>query len=164
MPWIKVGQKVEMNLSYFPGKKFTGKVTFVDPFLHPTTRTLKVRMEFPNPRWELKPDMYANVTIQSTIAKRGLTVPEEAVIHSGEKTLVVVARDSGQYESREVTLGVLAQGYYRVIKGLRNGEKVVASSNFLIDSESKLQEAIGKLQSSKPDRPVNQKTMKKMKP
>jgi membrane fusion protein, copper/silver efflux system len=160
VPWIKVGQRVEMNLSYFPGKKFAGKVTFIDPFLNPTTRTLKVRMEFPNPKWKLKPDMYANVTIQSTIAKRGLTVPEEAVIHSGEKTLVVVARDSGQYESREVTLGVLAQGYYRVIKGLRKGEKVVASSNFLIDSESKLQEAIGKIQNSRPNQPMNRKTMK----
>jgi RND family efflux transporter MFP subunit len=164
VPWIKVGQKVEMNLSYFPGKKFSGKVTFVDPFLNPATRTLKVRMEFSNPKWELKPDMYANVSIQSTVAKHGLTVPEEAVIHSGEKTLVVVAKDSGQYESREVTLGVLAQGYYRVIKGLRKEEKVVASSNFLIDSESKLQEAIGKLQDSKPERPMNQKTMKKMNP
>jgi RND family efflux transporter MFP subunit len=157
IPWIKVGQYAEMNLSYFPGKKFVGKVTFVDPFLNPATRTLKVRMEFPNPKWKLKPDMYANVTIKSTIAKRGLTVPEEAVIHSGEKTLVVVARDSGQYESREVTLGVLAQGYYRVIKGLRNGEKVVASSNFLIDSESKLREAIGKIQSSKPKQTMNRK-------
>jgi RND family efflux transporter MFP subunit len=157
VPWIKVGQYAEMNLSYFPGKKFVGKVTFIDPFLNPATRTLKVRMEFPNPKWKLKPDMYANVTIKSTIVKRGLTVPEEAVIHSGEKTLVVVARDSGQYESREVTLGVLAQGYYRVIKGLRNGEKVVASSNFLIDSESKLREAIGKIQSSKPKQTMNRK-------
>ncbi len=157
VPWIKVGQYAEMNLSYFPGKKFVGKVTFVDPFLNPATRTLKVRMEFPNPKWKLKPDMYANVTIKSTVVKRGLTVPEEAVIHSGEKTLVVVARDSGQYESREVTLGVLAQGYYRVIKGLRNGEKVVASSNFLIDSESKLRAAIGKIQSSKPKQPMNRK-------
>ena len=164
VPWIKVGQNVEMNLSYFPGKKFVGKVTFIDPFMNPATRTLKVRMEFPNPKWELKPDMYANVTIQSTIAKRGLTVPEEAVIHSGEKTLVVIAKDSGQYESREVTLGVLAQGYYRVIKGLRKGEEVVSSSNFLIDSESKLQEAIAKIQSFKPKQPMNQKPMKKMNP
>ena len=164
VPWIKVGQYAEMNLSYFPGKKFVGKVTFIDPFMNPATRTLKVRMEFPNPKWKLKPDMYANVTIKSTIAKRGLTVPEEAVIHSGEKTLVVVAKDSGQYESRDVTLGVLAQGYYRVIKGLRKGEKVVASSNFLIDSESKLQEAIGKIQNFKSKQPLNQKPMKKMNP
>ena len=160
VPWIKVGQDAEMNLSYFPGKKFAGKVTFIDPFFNPATRTLKVRMEFPNPKWELKPDMYANVTIKSTIAKRGLTVPEEAVIHSGEKTLVVIAKDSGEYESRQVTLGVLAQGYYLVIKGLRNGERVVASSNFLIDSESKLKEAIGKLQRSTPTQPMNSGTMK----
>lgn len=85
VPWIKVGQFAEMNLSYFPGKKFKGKVTFIDPFLDPTTRTLKVRMEFPNTNWKLKPDMYANVTIHSTVVKRGLTVPEEAVLHSGEK-------------------------------------------------------------------------------
>ncbi|MDH5761558.1 MAG: efflux RND transporter periplasmic adaptor subunit [Nitrospinota bacterium] len=160
VPWIKVGQNVEMNLSYFPGKKFSGKVTFIDPFLNPATRTLKVRMEFPNPNWELKPDMYANVTIESTVVKRGLTVPEQSVIHSGEKTMVIVAKDSGQYESREVTLGVLAQGYYRVIKGLRKGEQVVVSSGFLIDSESKLQEAIGKLQNFAPKPPIEHNLMK----
>ncbi len=150
VPWIKVGQFVEMNLSYFPGKKFKGKVTFIDPFLDPTTRTLKVRMEFSNPKWQLKPDMYANVTIQSTVAKRGLTVSEEAVLHSGEKNLVIVATDSGQFESREITLGVQAGGYYQVLKGLRNGEKVVTSSHFLIDSESKLREAIEKFQKVAP--------------
>lgn len=160
MPWIKIGQKAEMNLSYFPGKKFAGKVTFIDPYLNPATRTLKVRMEFPNPKWELKPDMYANVTIKSTIAKRGLTVPEAAVIHSGEKTLVVLDNGSGQFESREVTLGVLAEGYYRVIKGLRNGDKIVITSNFLIDSESRLQEAIGKLQNSSVDPAKDQPSMK----
>lgn len=150
IPWVKVGQYAEMNLSYFPGKKFKGKVTFIDPFLDPNTRTLKVRMEFPNPKWQLKPDMYANVTIQSTVAKRGLTVPEEAVLHSGEKNIVIVATGSGQFESREVTLGVQSGGYYLVLKGLRNGEKVVTSSNFLIDSESKLREAIGNFQKPAP--------------
>jgi RND family efflux transporter MFP subunit len=147
IPWIKVGQKVKMNLSYFPGKKFAGKVTFIDPFLDPKTRTNKVRMEFANPKWNLKPDMYANVTIKSTVTKRGVAVPEEAVIHSGEKEIVIVQSSSGTFESRELTLGPQADGYYQVLKGLRSGETVVTSSNFLIDSESKLQEAIGKLQS-----------------
>jgi RND family efflux transporter MFP subunit len=160
LPWIKVGQKVEMNLSYFPGKKFVGKVTFIDPFLNPTTRTLKVRMEFANPKWNLKPDMYANVTIKSTIAKRGVAVPEEAVIHSGEREIVIVQGPNGAFESREVTLGPQADGYYQVLKGLRSGETVVTSSGFLIDSESNLQEAIGKLQSPKPVPPMNRKTMK----
>jgi len=150
LPWVKVGQYAEMNLSYFPGKKFKGKVTFIDPFLDPTTRTLKVRMEFANPKWNLKPDMYANVTIKSTIAKRGVAVPEEAVIHSGERDIVIVKGPSGTFESRKLTLGPQADGYYQVLKGLRAGEIVVTSSNFLIDSESKLREAIGKLQKPPP--------------
>ena len=117
-------------------------------------------MEFPNPKWELKPDMYANVTIQSTVAKRGLTIPEEAVMHSGEKNMVVVMMESGQFESREVTLGVKSGRYYRVLKGLRNKEKVVISSNFMIDSESKLREAFGNLQSSAPASPKMQRHKK----
>jgi RND family efflux transporter MFP subunit len=160
LPWVKVGQKVEMNLSYFPGKKFSGKVTFIDPFLDPKTRTNKVRMEFANPKWELKPDMYANVIIKSLIAKRGVAVPEEAVIHSGEREIVIVQGPSGTFESRELTLGSQADGYYQVLKGLRAGEIVVTSSNFLIDSESNLKEAIGKLQKSKPAQPMNHETKK----
>lgn len=150
LPWVKVGQYAEMNLSYFPGKKFKGKVTFIDPFLDPTTRTLKVRMEFANPKWKLKPNMYANVTIKSTIAKRGIAVPEEAVIHSGERDIVIVRGPSGTFESRELILGPQADGYYQVLKGLRSGEIVVTSSNFLIDSESKLREAIRKFQKPPP--------------
>jgi len=160
LPWIKVGQYAEMNLSYFPGKKFVGRVTYIDPFLDAKTRTNKVRMEFANPNWKLKPDMYANVTIQSTIAKRGVAVPEEAVIHSGERNIVIVQGPDGTFESRELTLGPQADGYYQVLKGLRPGEIVVTSSNFLIDSESKLQEAIGKLQKSTPAKPMNRGTMK----
>lgn len=160
VPWVKVGQKVEMNLSYFPGKKFAGKVTFIDPFLDPKTRTNKVRMEFANPQWKLKPDMYANVTIKSTVTKRGVAVPEEAIIHSGERDIVVVQLPSGTFESRELTLGPQADGYYQVLKGLRAGETVVTSSGFLIDSESNLQEAIRKLQNSKSQQSMSRGTMK----
>ncbi len=149
MPWVKLGQYAEMSLSYFPGKKFVGRVTYVDPFLDPKTRTLKVRMEFANPDWKLKPDMYANVIIKSTITKKGVAVPEEAVIHSGEREIVIVQNPSGTFESRELILGVKANGYYRVLKGLRAGETVVTSSTFLIDSESNLQEALNKLQTEK---------------
>lgn len=152
LPWVKLGQKVEMNLSYFPGKKFVGKVTYIDPFLDAKTRTNKVRMEFANPSWKLKPDMYANVTIKSTIAKRGVAVPEEAVIHSGERDIVIVQNPSGTFESRQLTLGPQAEGYYQVLKGLRAGEIVVTSSNFLIDSESNLEEALSKLQTERKGR------------
>ena len=149
LPWVKLGQEAEMTLSYFPEKKFKGKVTYIDPFLDSKTRTLKVRMEFENPNLELKPGMYANVILKSIITKSGLAVPEMAVIHSGEKELVIVQNKSGSFESYEVVLGVKSGRYYQVLKGLRNGQKVVTSSNFLIDSESKLSEAISKMVSQK---------------
>lgn len=148
LPWIKIGQEVKMNLSYYPGRKFKGKVTFIDPFMDPKTRTLKVRMEFQNPNWDLKPDMYANVTLKSIIAKKAVAVPEEAVIHSGKRNLVIVMTAKGGFDSREVTLGAQANGYYQVLEGLKAGETVVTSSNFLIDSESRLKEAISKFQSA----------------
>jgi RND family efflux transporter MFP subunit len=146
MPWIMVGQQVEMNLTYYPGKKFTGKITYIDPFMDPKTRTLKVRMEFKNPEWKLKPDMYANVTLKSIIAKKSVAVPEGAVIHSGEKQLVIVKTKKGNFKSREITLGAQAEGYYQVLAGLKEGENVVTSSSFLIDSESRIKEALDKLQ------------------
>ncbi|MCH7623194.1 MAG: efflux RND transporter periplasmic adaptor subunit [Nitrospinae bacterium] len=149
LPWIKIGQEAEMNLSYYPGKKFQGKVTYIDPFMDSKTRTLKVRMEFDNPAWKLKPNMYANVTLKSVIAKKSVAVPEEAVIHSGEKEIVIVQDSSGRFDSRVLTLGVQANGYYQVIKGLRVGENVVTSSSFLLDSESRLRDALKKLQSKK---------------
>ncbi|MEC4678672.1 MAG: efflux RND transporter periplasmic adaptor subunit, partial [Nitrospirota bacterium] len=149
LPWIKIGQKVEMNLSYYPGKKFLGKVTYIDPFMDSKTRTLKVRMEFENLNWELKPDMYANVTLKSAIAKRSVAVPEEAVIHSGERQIVIVRDSSGGFDSRSLTLGAQADGYYQVLKGLKAGETVVTSSSFLLDSESRLKDALSKMQTKK---------------
>ena len=122
-------------------------MTHINPFLDSKTRTLKVRMEFDNPQLKLKPGMYANVILKSTITKSGLAVPESAVIHSGEKELVVVQNKSGGFETREVSLGVKAGSYYQVFKGLKNREKVVVSSNFLIDSESKMEEALRKMES-----------------
>ncbi len=148
MPWVKIGQEATMNLPYFPGKQFKGKVTYIDPFLDPKTRTIKVRMEFENPEWALKPDMYANVTLKSPLSRDGVAVPEQAVIRSGNMDLVVVQNKKGQFETRQVALGVEAEGYYQVLKGLKSGETVVTSSAFLIDSESRLKEAMDKLDSS----------------
>lgn len=161
LPWIKIGQKAEMNLSYYPGKKFQGKVTYIDPFMDSKTRTLKVRMEFNNPTWKLKPNMYANVTLKSAIEKKSVAVPEEAVIHSGEKEIVIVQDSSGGFDSRVITLGAQANGYYQVIKGLKAGENVVTSSNFLLDSESRLKDALKNLQSKKQS-PDQKKEMAQM--
>ena len=165
LPWIKIGQKAEMSLSYYPGKKFHGKVTYIDPFMDPKTRTLKVRMEFKNPKWDLKPDMYANVILKSTISKRAVAVPEEAVIHSGENNIVIVRLPDGGFDSRQLTLGPQTEGYYQVLKGLKAGETIVTSSSFLLDSESNLREALNKLQEVKKKTPSGKvMDMSKMKP
>jgi hypothetical protein len=146
VPWVKLGQDAEMNLSYFPGKKFKGKVTFIDPILDSKSRTLKVRIEFPNPGGELKPEMYANVTLKSKVVRKELVIPEEAIIYAGDKTIAIVQNSSGTFASRELNLGVKTQGYVQVLKGLEKGEKVVTSSVFLIDSESRLKEALNKME------------------
>ncbi len=164
VPWIKLGQEAEMTLSYFPGKKFKGKITFIDPVLDPESRTLKVRLEFPNPNWELKPEMYANVILKSEITKKAIAIPEEAVIYSGDKTLAMVQKRSGDFESRELNLGVKTQGYVQVLSGLKAGEKVVTSSTFLIDSESRLKEALEKMGKTKTSSSIKQKRGSPVKP
>ncbi|MCH8208924.1 MAG: efflux RND transporter periplasmic adaptor subunit [Nitrospinae bacterium] len=161
LPWVKIGQPVKMELPYYPGKEFRGKVTYIDPFLEAKTRTIKVRMEFENINWELKPEMYSNVILESVIAKNSVAVPEESVIHSGEKDLVVIVNKSGGFESREVTLGAAADGYYQVLKGLKGGEEVVTSSHFLLDSESSLKEGFLKLEET-PEKPMDDEKMPMM--
>jgi multidrug efflux pump subunit AcrA (membrane-fusion protein) len=145
LPWIRLGQRANMELPYLPGKTFTGKVTYIYPFLEAKTRTVKVRMEFPNPTWELKPDMYADVRIEENLGNDAIAVPEEAVIFSGERPLVIVDKGNGRFEPREIKLGVDTGDYFQVLEGLHEGERVVTSANFLIDSESKLKEALNKM-------------------
>ena len=134
-----------MTLSYYPGKTFTGRITYIYPYLEKNTRTIKVRLEFSNPDWVLKPDMYANVKIESEITKAGIAIPTEAIIRSGERNIVVVDLGEGRFEPRDIELGSEADEYYQVLSGLQAGERVVTSSQFLIDSESKLREAINKM-------------------
>ncbi len=152
IPWIKAGQEAEMTLLSFPGEVFKGKVDFVYPFMEPKTRTVRVRLEVDNPGFRLKPDMYANVTLKPVISKDAVAVPTEAVIRSGERNIVILSRGDGKFSPREITLGAEAEGYYEVIEGLDEGDVVVTSAQFLIDSESKLKEAIGKmLETKKPE-------------
>ena len=151
VPWVKLGQEAEMNLSYFPEKKFKGKLTFIDPILDSKSRTLKVRLEFSNTDGELKPGMFANATLKSEVTREELTIPEEAVIYAGDKTTAIVQTLSGTFESRELNLGVKTQGYVQVLQGLKEGEKLVTSSAFLIDSESRLKEALNKMGDKKMD-------------
>ena len=121
-------------------------MTYVYPFLDPKTRTARVRIELENPDRILKPDMYANVIIETETRPDVLVVPEEAVIRSGKRSLAVVAMGEGRFAPREVTLGVdSGDGWIEIQEGLAEGERVVTSGQFLIDSESKLQEAVQKM-------------------
>ncbi len=150
IPWIKLNMPAKMELSYLPGKTLTGKVTFIYPFLDQKTRNLKVRLEFPNPTLELKPDMYANIFINASIDKEVLVVPTEAVIRTGERNLVFINRGQGKFEPREIKIGREGDnGLIEVVSGLLPGESVVTSGQFLLDSESKAQEAIKKMLEAK---------------
>ena len=145
LPWVSVGQEAEMTLASHPGKVFKGEVSFIFPFMEAKTRTNKVRIVFDNPGGLLKPAMYANVTLKAALKKDAVGVPKEAVLLSGDKPVVIVRRGGGKFSPREVTLGVETDDYYEVLSGVRIGEEVVTSAHFLIDSESRLREAIGKM-------------------
>jgi membrane fusion protein, copper/silver efflux system len=142
LPFIRVGQQASVQLSYIPGEIFTGKAIYIYPSLNPETRTAKVRFEIPNPNGKLKPEMYANVEIKVHLGQK-LTVPEGAIIDTGIRQLAIIDKGNGYFEPRDVKVGSKVEGYYEVIKGLKAGERVVTSANFLIDSESKLKEAVG---------------------
>ena len=141
LPSIRLGQQASVQLSYIPGEIFTGKAIYIYPSLNPETRTAKVRFELPNPHGKLKPEMYANVEIKVHLGQK-LTVPEGAIIDTGLRQLAIIDKGNGYFEPREVKVGSKVDNYYEVIKGLKAGERVVTSANFLIDSESKLKEAM----------------------
>ena len=151
LPWVREGQRAAIDLSYLPGRSFEGTVTYVYPFLDPKTRTARVRIELENPDLTLKPEMFANVTIETETRPDVLAIPEEAVIRSGKRSLAVVALGEGRFEPREVTLGIdSGDGWIEVLEGIAEGDRVVTSGQFLIDSESKLQEAVQKMLAAAP--------------
>jgi len=144
LPWIKVGQPVTMSLDYLPGETFQGKIDYIYPYLKEATRTAKVRLRFPNPGLKLKPEMFAQVKIESPVSHQAVVVPSEAVLDTGLKQHVFIALGQGRFEPREVKLGVHGDGnnVREVLSGLTGGEEVVTSAQFLLDSESRFREAI----------------------
>jgi Cu(I)/Ag(I) efflux system membrane fusion protein/cobalt-zinc-cadmium efflux system membrane fusion protein len=157
LPWVKEGQTAVMTLPYEPGRTYTGKVAYIYPYLQAQTRDVVVRLEFENPHLSLKPDMYADVKIESVASKEGLIVPSEAVIRSGERNVVFVARENNRFTPRDVTLGLaLDNRMTQVLTGLAPGETIVTSGQFMLDSESKLKEAAQKMMEVK--KPVEKKT------
>jgi len=146
LPWVKKGMPAEMKLAYIPGKPFKGKVLFIYPYLETKTRTARLRLQFANPNYELKPGMYADIFLKSTVAKNTLVVPQEAVIFSGIRRVVYVSLGEGKFEPREVKLGLEGNANeYQVLDGLKEGEEIVLSAQFMLDSESRLQETIQKM-------------------
>jgi Cu(I)/Ag(I) efflux system membrane fusion protein/cobalt-zinc-cadmium efflux system membrane fusion protein len=145
-PWVELGQKATMELSFQKGATYEGSVSYIHPTLNPKTRTLTVRLEFDNPGLSLKPGMFATVQIEAQRKDGALVLPTEAIIHSGTRQLVFVAIDLGRYEMREITTGLVGDRHTtEILSGLSEGERVVTSGQFLLDSESQLQEAVQKL-------------------
>jgi Cu(I)/Ag(I) efflux system membrane fusion protein len=137
---IRPGQDVTLTSPSTPGETYHGTVRGIDPILNSDTRTLRVRIMVPRAGRNLRPETYLIATINASLGSR-LSVPENAVMDTGTRQLVYVEKDSGTYEPREVQVGHRSEGYYEISSGLQEGEKVVASANFLIDSESRIQAA-----------------------
>src|SRR3989338_1034486 len=132
LPYVRVGQKAAISLSYFPGHSFAGRVSWISPVLDEKTRTVKVRLEFSNHDYKLKPEMYANVEI-NVDAGKGVAVPDEAVLDSGLRKVVFIDKGQGRFEPREVKLGGKFDSYYEVLSGLSSGERILASASFLLE-------------------------------
>ena len=145
MPWVKLGDEVEMKIRAAPGKIFKGTVSFIYPYLEGKTRTVRVRLVFDNKKKILKPGMYANILLRTDTQSEAIVVPSSAIVRSGSADQVFVVRAPGKFEPRDVLLGLNAGGYTQILSGVTEGEKVVTSSTFLIDSESKLKEATAKM-------------------
>lgn len=141
LPFVKVGQAATMTLGYLPGKAFDGTVSFVYPTVDPQTRTVQVRVEVSNTEFQLKPDMFADVVLHADLGER-LAVPDSAVLDTGTRSIAFVESEEGVFEPRELKIGLRLENEYEVLEGLTEGERVVVSANFLIDSESKLKAAL----------------------
>ena len=130
-----------MHLSYYAGKSYAGKVTYINPTVDPVTRTVKVRIECANPKYELKPQMLANVDLKINYGTQ-ILVPQEAVMDSGDKQYVFLVHDGGVFEPRTIQMGAKLDGKVVVLSGLKPGDTIVTSGNFLVDSESQLKSAM----------------------
>jgi multidrug efflux pump subunit AcrA (membrane-fusion protein) len=147
-PFARVGQTVQIELDAVQGKTFSAKLTYVAPALEPESRTLQIRTEYPNTAdLALKPGMIGTIRLEAPGIRNALAVPEQAIIHSGTRHLVIVAKGQGYFEPREISAGETAGGYVEVLAGLAEGEEIVVSSQFLIDSESNLKAAVAALSS-----------------
>jgi Cu(I)/Ag(I) efflux system membrane fusion protein len=144
LPWIKTGDHVELTIQSLPGKTYEGRVTYIDPFINPTTRIAKVRIELPNKELKLKPEMFANGLLHSKIAEFSdhLLIPKSSILWTGKRAVVYVSlpeRDSPSFLYREITLGPEAGNFYVVSSGLMEGEVIAVNGVFKIDAAAQLE-------------------------
>ncbi|KAF0217127.1 MAG: Cu(I)/Ag(I) efflux system membrane protein [Geobacteraceae bacterium] len=140
--FVKLGQKVDVVSQSYPGKTFTGRVSFIYPFLDPKTRTVKVRVELANHGLKLKPDMFVNATVKVPLGD-SLVAPVSAVMDTGKRQVVWVEMKPGMFEPRDVKVGARVGDYLQIIEGLKRGDKIAASGGYLIDSEAQLKGGAG---------------------
>jgi RND family efflux transporter MFP subunit len=145
LPWLREGQRATVELPYAPGVSFPARVDFVYPYLQGMTRTQQVRLVLDNPRLELRPEMYVNVQLEASTRQSVVAVPVSAVLYSGTGQRVFIYLGEGRFEPRPVKVGLQSDGWIEVVSGVREGEIVVTSAQFMLDSESRLQEAIQKM-------------------
>ena len=149
LPSVRLGMQAELSVPYRPGRTWRGPVTYINPTVEEKTRTIKVRIEVSNDGVDLKPEMFADVFLKSDLGM-GVVVPESAVINTGDRQLVFLDRQDGRLEPREVKLGAKVANGFQVLQGLSEGERVVTSANFLLDSESSLKAALGAMATPSP--------------
>jgi Cu(I)/Ag(I) efflux system membrane fusion protein/cobalt-zinc-cadmium efflux system membrane fusion protein len=141
LPYVKTGMPMEITLPYWPDKNFQGKVSFVSPSLNPESRTLKIRLEIPNPELLLKLEMYADARLNYPVGDK-IAIPETAVMRTGERVYAFRDAGDGKLVPVEIKLGVRSDGFYEILAGLNEGDRVVTSANFLVDSESSMKAAL----------------------
>jgi RND family efflux transporter MFP subunit len=146
LPYIQVGNKATMSLPYIPGHTFEGSVVYIYPFLDKKTREVQVRLEFDNPDGLLKPGMFAHVTLENQLANDRTLVSREAIIDTGERQVAFVALGKGRFEPRDIVTGIQTENdKIEVLQGLKAGETVVTSGQFLLDSEAKIRAALARM-------------------
>ena len=156
LPYIKKGQRTELELDHMPGERLEGTVDFIYPYLDKKARVNNVRMVFNNTNYSLKPDMFATVRIYAQVADDSMAVPTESIIYSGPRNIVFVTNGDGKFEPREVKIGAESDdGFTQVISGLFADEMVVVSGQFLLDSESQTREAIAKMRAAQSQRTLD---------
>jgi Cu(I)/Ag(I) efflux system membrane fusion protein len=145
LPYIHEGQIADVTLSYLPNKIYKSKLNFIYPTVDTHTRTIKARFEVDNQAGQLKPGMYVNIALKIPLGKH-LVVPKDTVLMTGERAVVFIYHGDGKIEWRNVKLGVRSGDVIEILEGVKEGDEIITSANFLIDSESQLKAAMGGMQ------------------